>query len=61
MALKQLNSDYRQILILLYFEQMSHEEAGKVMGKNRRQIYHLAERSRAALKEKLERMGFAYA
>lgn len=61
MALKQLNSDYRQILILLYFEQMSHEEAGKVMGKNRRQIYHLAERGRAALKEKLERMGFAYA
>ena len=57
-ALGQLNEEYRQILILLYFENMSHEEAGKVMGKNRRQIYHLAERGRTALRDKLERMGF---
>lgn len=60
-ALEQLNDDYRQILLLLYFENMSHEEAGKVMGKNRRQIYHLAERGRTALRERLERMGFEYA
>lgn len=60
-ALGQLNEEYRQILILLYFENMSHEEAGKVMGKNRRQIYHLAERGRTALRDKLERMGFEYA
>ena len=60
-ALQRLNSDYRQILILLYFEEMSHEEAGKVMGKNKRQIYHLAERGRKALKDELERMGFEYA
>ena len=38
---------------------MSHEEAARVMRKNRRQIYHLAERGRAALREKLERMGFS--
>lgn len=60
-ALNQLKDEYRQILILLYFEDMSHEEAGKVMGKTKRQTYHLAERGRAALKEKLERMGFDYA
>lgn len=60
-ALSGLKEDYRQILILLYFEEMSHEEAGKVMGKTKRQTYHLAERGRAALKEKLERMGFDYA
>ena len=53
-----LREDYRQILILLYFEDMSHEEAGRVMGKTKRQTYHLAERGRAALKEQLERMGF---
>ncbi|MBR6365297.1 MAG: RNA polymerase sigma factor [Lachnospiraceae bacterium] len=61
MAMKQLNSDYREILLLLYFEDMSHEEAARVMGKNKRQTYHLAERGRAALKETLERMGFSYA
>ena len=60
-ALSLLHKEYRQILILLYFEDMSHEEAGRVMGKTKRQTYHLAERGRAALKEKLERMGFDYA
>ena len=57
-ALTQLKDDYRQILILLYFEDMSHEEAGYIMRKNRKQIYNLAERARHALKERLERMGF---
>lgn len=58
-ALEQLPGDYRQILMLLYFEQMSMEEAAKVMGKTRKQVYHLADRGRKALKEKLERMGFS--
>lgn len=57
-ALNSLNKEYRQILILLYFEEMSHEEVERVMGKNRKQIYNLAERSKKALKEELERMGF---
>ena len=60
-ALDRLNGDYRQILILLYFERMSHEEAGRVMRKTRKQIYNLAERGRKALKEELEGMGFEYA
>ena len=60
-ALSQLKEEYRQILILLYLEDMSHEEAGKVMGRTKRQTYHLAERGRAALRDKLERMGFDYA
>ena len=60
-ALSQLKEEYRQILILLYFEDMSHEEAGRVMQKNRKQIYNLAERGRSALREQLERMGFDYA
>ena len=57
-ALDGLKSEYRQILILLYFEDMTHEQAAKVMGKTKRQTYHLAERGKQALKEKLERMGF---
>ncbi|MBR2835756.1 MAG: RNA polymerase sigma factor [Coriobacteriales bacterium] len=57
-ALRQLKPEYQQILTLLYFEQMSHEEAARVMGKTKKQTYHLAERGKAALKEKLEQMGF---
>ena len=60
-ALRELKQEYRQILILLYFEEMSHEDAAKVMKKNKKQIYHLAERGRKALREILERKGFEYA
>ncbi len=56
--MRNLNDDYRQILMLLYFEEMSHDEARQVMGKSIRQVYHLADRARAALKKELERMGF---
>ena len=60
-AIECLKAEYRQILILLYFEDMSHEDAALVMGKSRKQIYNLADRGRKALKEELERMGFDYA
>jgi RNA polymerase sigma-70 factor (ECF subfamily) len=57
-ALGSLSPDYRQVLILLYFEDMSYEEAGRVMRKTRRQMYNLAERGKKALKENLEKMGY---
>lgn len=60
-ALSKLNGDYRQVLALLYFEEMSNEELCKVLGKSKKQIYNLVERARKALKEELERMGFEYA
>ena len=58
LALRRLKEEYRQILILLYFEEMSYEEAERVMGKSRKQVYNLAERGKLALKKELERMGF---
>lgn len=61
LALETLHDDYRQALVLLYFEGMSHEEAGRILGKNRRQMYNLAERGRKALKEALEKIGVHYA
>ena len=57
-ALEQLPPDYRQVLYLLYFEEMSHEEAARVMKKTRKQIYNLAARGKKALRETLEGMGF---
>ena len=59
-AMLRLKPEYRQALVLLYFEGMDCEDAGRVMGKSRRQMYHLVERGRQALKETLERMGFDY-
>lgn len=58
LALDKINPDYRQILILLYFEDMSHDEAAIIMRKSKKQIYHLAERGRKSLKLQLDKMGF---
>lgn len=58
-ALKQLNPDYRQAIYLVYFEDMSIEEAALVMGKGRKQFYNLVSRARASMKRILERMGIS--
>lgn len=57
LTMEKLNPDYRQILHLIYFEDMSPEEAGRVMKKNRKQIYNLIQRSREALRQKLVEEG----
>ena len=57
-AMEQLNPDYRQALYLMYFEEMTADEAAQVMDRNRKQIYNLTDRGRKALRETLEKMGF---
>ena len=60
-AMERLNPDYRQVLYLIYFEEMSTEDAARVMGKTRKQVYNLTERGKKALRTELERMEFDYA
>ena len=57
-AIAQLPADYRQALYLLYIEDMSCEEAARVMHKSKKQVYNLVFRGKKALKEQLERNGF---
>lgn len=57
-ALTQINEDYRAVLHLVYMEDMTYEEAGKVLGKNRKQIENLAYRARQSLKAVLDKGGF---
>ena len=59
-AMEKIKDDYRQILILCFFEEMTYEEAGKVMGRNRKQVYNLVERGKTALKKELLKTGFEY-
>ena len=59
-AMKGLKEEYREVLLLLYFSELSYEEAGRAMKKNQAQIRNLAYRAKQSLKEKLERMGFTY-
>ncbi|HQC49400.1 MAG TPA: RNA polymerase sigma factor [Bacillota bacterium] len=53
-ALSQLKQDYREVLWLLYFEELSYKDAARVMKKTHRSVEALAYRARKALKEILE-------
>ena len=59
-ALSNLSSDYRQIIWLVYFEELSHEESAIVMKKSSRQIRNLLYRAKQALRSELEKEGFVY-
>lgn len=59
-ALKKLPKDYKTVLYLIYFEDMSYNEIEKVMKKNNKQVKNLAYRARIALKEILGKEGFSY-
>ena len=59
-TMKKLKDEYRQILWLIYFEDFSCEEAGKIMGKSVNSIRVLVCRARQALKTKLTEEGFVY-
>lgn len=59
-ALKKLPKDYKTVLYLIYFEDMSYSEIEKIMKKNNKQIKNLAYRARISLKEILGKEGFAY-
>lgn len=59
-ALLSLPKDYREVLYLLYFDEMSYEEISKIMKKSVKQIYNLAFRGKTMLKKILEKDGFIY-
>ena len=58
-ALRTLKPEYRQALMLLYFEGLSHDEIANSMGMRKKQIYHLVDRGKESLKKTLERMGIS--
>ncbi len=59
-ALDKINPDYRQILILSYFEDFSVEEISKIIRKNRRNTSVILHRAKKALKLQLEKENFTY-
>lgn len=53
-ALAQLSEEMRLVIHLVYFEDLSCEEAAKVLKKNRKQVYNLLYRAKNALRGILE-------
>ena len=56
-AMKAIDSDYRQVLYLLYFENMKPEQISRIVNKNIKQTYNLLSRGRESLRNVYERMG----
>ncbi len=61
MCMEQLNPDYREVLYLLYFENMSYKETAIAMGKNEKQVDNLVQRGKKSLRAHLERDGITRA
>ena len=56
-AIAQLGDDYRAAVYLIFFEELSYEEAAKVLGKSKKQIDNLVYRAKGALKKILTEGG----
>ncbi len=56
-VLDRLSEDYRCALYLVYIEELSYDEAGRVMGKNRKQIENLVFRAKASARKEFEKEG----
>lgn len=59
-CMKQLKTEYRQVLWLAYFENFTYQQIGKIMKKSTHSIETLAYRARLALKQILIKEGFSY-
>lgn len=56
-SLGKLKTDYRQVIYLVYFEDFSNEDAGRIMGKSKRQIETMLYRAKKALRSEFEKEG----
>lgn len=59
-AIERLNPDYRQVIYLVFFEDLKSSEAGAVLHKSERQMRNLLYRAKQNLKSELERSGYQY-
>lgn len=59
-CLNNINKQYKEVIYLIYFEDLNYEQIGKIMRKTNKQIKNLAYRARLALKFELEKEGFIY-
>ena len=59
-CMQRLPGQYRQVLILTYFDGFSVKEVGRIMRRSAKQVYNLLARARAALKTMLEKEGITH-
>ena len=60
-AIGKLSEDARAAVYLVFFEELSYEDAARVLGKNKKQIDNLVYRAKATLKKILTEEGISHA
>ena len=61
LCMEEMNPDYREVLYLTYFEDMSYAQAAEVTGKTVKQITNMVYRGKKSLRRLLEREGITNA
>lgn len=59
-AISEVKDEYREVLILRFFDRLSPETIAKIVHKNIKQIYNLIARGKKAVKEILLEKGYVY-
>ena len=59
-ALADIRLDYRTVLHLLYFDEVTYEQAALIMNRSKKQMKNLIYRAKQALKISMEKDGFIY-
>ena len=59
-AMEKINPEYAAVLRLVYFEDMTGEEAAKVLGKNKKQTANLLYRAKISLRNAMEEEGYSH-
>ena len=57
-AITRIKEEYRQVIVLKYYEKMSAEEISAVMNRSKHSVNGLLKRAKAELKKELKREGY---
>ncbi|MBQ9746116.1 MAG: sigma-70 family RNA polymerase sigma factor, partial [Clostridia bacterium] len=60
LAMEKINPEYAAVLRLIYFEDMTPEEAARVMGKSKKQLANLTYRAKISLRRAMEEEGYSH-
>lgn len=59
-CLQKLPLQYRQVLMLMYFDGFSVDEISTILTRSKKQVYNLLARAKASLKTQLEKVGITH-
>ena len=59
-CLQELPLQYRQVLMLTYFDGFTPDEVCAIMSRSKKQVYNLLARAKTSLKSLLEKVGITY-